>query len=59
MRVSDFIMATGDRAITAGDLVDAAEPASRANLLGTTSPSAHIYAGLDAWRRQMVQHGTS
>jgi arginine decarboxylase len=27
------------------------------DLLGTTSPSVLIYAGLDGWRRQMVEHG--
>ncbi|WP_225828708.1 aminotransferase class I/II-fold pyridoxal phosphate-dependent enzyme [Streptomyces naphthomycinicus] len=40
-----------------GDLVDPAELASRADLLGTTSPNVLLYAGIDAWRRQMVQHG--
>ncbi|GGV18812.1 aminotransferase class I/II-fold pyridoxal phosphate-dependent enzyme [Streptomyces spectabilis] len=40
-----------------GDRVDPAELASRADLLGTTSPSVLIYAGLDAWRRQMVLRG--
>ncbi|MFJ8636291.1 aminotransferase class I/II-fold pyridoxal phosphate-dependent enzyme [Streptomyces sp. NPDC093568] len=40
-----------------GDLIDAAELASRADLLGTTSPNVLIYAGIDAWRRQMVQQG--
>ncbi|MFD9907341.1 aminotransferase class I/II-fold pyridoxal phosphate-dependent enzyme [Streptomyces sp. NPDC059063] len=40
-----------------GGRIDPAELASRADLLGTTSPSALIYAGLDAWRRQMVLHG--
>ncbi|WP_369170893.1 aminotransferase class I/II-fold pyridoxal phosphate-dependent enzyme [Streptomyces sp. R28] len=40
-----------------GDIVDPAELASRADLLGTTSPNVLIYAGIDAWRRQMVQHG--
>jgi arginine decarboxylase len=29
----------------------------RADLLGTTSPSVLIYAGLDGWRRQMALHG--
>ncbi|MEU0742995.1 aminotransferase class I/II-fold pyridoxal phosphate-dependent enzyme [Streptomyces sp. NPDC006134] len=29
----------------------------RADLLGTTSPSALIFAGLDGWRRQMVLRG--
>ncbi|MFI9359413.1 aminotransferase class I/II-fold pyridoxal phosphate-dependent enzyme [Streptomyces lydicus] len=40
-----------------GDLVDPALLKTRADLLGTTSPSVLIYAGLDGWRRQMVQHG--
>lgn len=40
-----------------GDLIDPAEVASRADLLGTTSPNVLIYADIDAWRRQMVQHG--
>lgn len=41
-----------------GDLIDPAVLSSRADLLGTTSPSVLIYAGLDGWRRQMVQDGT-
>ncbi|NGN62717.1 ornithine decarboxylase [Streptomyces sp. A7024] len=41
-----------------GDRIDVAELASRADLLGTTSPNVLIYAGIDAWRRQMIQHGT-
>ncbi|GHE88422.1 ornithine decarboxylase [Streptomyces longispororuber] len=40
-----------------GDRIDAAELSSRSDLLGTTSPSVLIYAGLDAWRRQMVLRG--
>lgn len=40
-----------------GDLVTAQTLASRADLLDTTSPSVLIYAALDGWRRQMVQHG--
>ncbi|GAA4907188.1 aminotransferase class I/II-fold pyridoxal phosphate-dependent enzyme [Streptomyces coeruleoprunus] len=40
-----------------GDLIDPAVLASRADLLGTTSPSVLIYAGLDGWRRQMVLRG--
>ncbi|MER7172428.1 aminotransferase class I/II-fold pyridoxal phosphate-dependent enzyme [Streptomyces mesophilus] len=40
-----------------GDLVDPAALASRADLLGTTSPSVLLYAGIDAWRRQMALHG--
>ncbi|EFG64524.1 aminotransferase class I/II-fold pyridoxal phosphate-dependent enzyme [Streptomyces sp. SPB074] len=40
-----------------GDLVDPAVLASRADLLGTTSPSVLLYAGMDGWRRQMMLHG--
>ncbi|PAX90981.1 hypothetical protein CLM82_11960, partial [Streptomyces albidoflavus] len=40
-----------------GDLVDPAALRSREDLLGTTSSSVLIYAALDGWRRQMVQHG--
>ncbi|MFE9017136.1 aminotransferase class I/II-fold pyridoxal phosphate-dependent enzyme [Streptomyces sp. NPDC007808] len=40
-----------------GELIDPAELASRADLLDTTSPNVLIYAGIDAWRRQMMQHG--
>ncbi|MGX1676394.1 aminotransferase class I/II-fold pyridoxal phosphate-dependent enzyme [Streptomyces sp. NPDC055400] len=40
-----------------GDLITAQTLASRADLLGTTSPSVLIYAALDGWRRQMVEHG--
>jgi arginine/lysine/ornithine decarboxylase len=40
-----------------GDLVDATVLKSRADLLGTTSPSVLIYAALDGWRRQMVEDG--
>ncbi|MEU1073009.1 MULTISPECIES: aminotransferase class I/II-fold pyridoxal phosphate-dependent enzyme [unclassified Streptomyces] len=40
-----------------GTLVDPAALASRADLLGTTSPSTLLYAGIDGWRRQMVLHG--
>ncbi|MET9291847.1 ornithine decarboxylase [Streptomyces sp. NPDC003077] len=40
-----------------GDLIDPTVLQTRADLLGTTSPSALIYAGMDGWRRQMVQHG--
>ncbi|RFU84558.1 ornithine decarboxylase [Streptomyces triticagri] len=40
-----------------GDLVTADTLASRADLLGTTSPSVLVYAALDGWRRQMVQQG--
>ncbi|MBO0891586.1 MAG: aminotransferase class I/II-fold pyridoxal phosphate-dependent enzyme [Acidothermales bacterium] len=40
-----------------GELVDPTVLRSRADLLGTTSPSVPIYAGMDAWRRQMVESG--
>lgn len=40
-----------------GDLVDAVTLKEREDLLGTTSPSVIVYAALDGWRRQMVQHG--
>jgi arginine/lysine/ornithine decarboxylase len=40
-----------------GDLVDPAVLQARADLLGTTSPSVLIYAGLDGWRRHMVERG--
>ncbi|HET9137940.1 hypothetical protein [Actinophytocola sp.] len=30
---------------------------ARSDLLKTTSPSALTFAGLDGWRRQMVEHG--
>ncbi|WP_327293971.1 aminotransferase class I/II-fold pyridoxal phosphate-dependent enzyme [Streptomyces sp. NBC_01197] len=41
-----------------GDLVTADTLASRADLLGTTSPSVLVYAAMDGWRRQMVEQGT-
>lgn len=40
-----------------GDLVDPAVLKAREDLLGTTSPSSLVYATLDGWRRQMVEHG--
>ncbi|MFI0900466.1 aminotransferase class I/II-fold pyridoxal phosphate-dependent enzyme [Streptomyces sp. NPDC020983] len=40
-----------------GDRVTPEVLASRADLLGSTSPSVLLYAGLDGWRRQMVEHG--
>ncbi|WP_328916902.1 MULTISPECIES: aminotransferase class I/II-fold pyridoxal phosphate-dependent enzyme [unclassified Streptomyces] len=40
-----------------GSRVTPATLKSRADLLGTTSPSVLVLAGLDGWRRQMVQHG--
>ncbi|MER7348722.1 ornithine decarboxylase [Streptomyces aurantiacus] len=40
-----------------GDLIEPHLLEGRADLLGTTSPSVLIYAGLDGWRRQMALHG--
>ncbi|WP_217242750.1 aminotransferase class I/II-fold pyridoxal phosphate-dependent enzyme [Streptomyces sp. AC555_RSS877] len=40
-----------------GDLVPADLLQMRSDLLGTTSPSVLLYAGLDGWRRQMALHG--
>lgn len=40
-----------------GDRVDAAHLASCSDLLDTTSPNVLLYAAMDGWRRQMVQHG--
>jgi arginine decarboxylase len=40
-----------------GDLVDAKHLAACADLLMTTSPNTIVYAALDGWRRQMVEHG--
>lgn len=40
-----------------GDLIDRDRLTACADLLMTTSPSVPIYAALDGWRRQMVQHG--
>ncbi|HET6858862.1 MAG TPA: ornithine decarboxylase [Streptomyces sp.] len=40
-----------------GPLIDPYVLKSRADLLGTTSPSVLIWAGLDGWRRQMMAHG--
>jgi lysine decarboxylase len=40
-----------------GDLVPPHLLKTRSDLLGTTSPSVLLYAGLDGWRRQMVLHG--
>ncbi|GHH84079.1 ornithine decarboxylase [Streptomyces sulfonofaciens] len=40
-----------------GDLISPGTLKSRADLLGTTSPSVLLYAGLDGWRRQMVEQG--
>ncbi|GFG53682.1 ornithine decarboxylase [Mycolicibacterium agri] len=40
-----------------GDLVDQDRLSACADLLQTTSPSVLMYAAMDGWRRQMVQHG--
>ncbi|MEU8540652.1 ornithine decarboxylase [Streptomyces sp. NPDC048717] len=40
-----------------GDRIDPKVLKSREDLLGTTSPSVLLYAALDGWRRQMVEHG--
>jgi arginine decarboxylase len=40
-----------------GGRIDVAHLSACADMLSTTSPNALIYAGMDGWRRQMVQHG--
>src|SRR4051812_39023278 len=40
-----------------GDRLDPSVLSQRSDLLSTTSPSTLIYATLDGWRRQMVEHG--
>jgi arginine decarboxylase len=40
-----------------GDLIDAAHLSACADMLSTTSANILIYAAMDGWRRQMVQHG--
>nr|WP_246461804.1 ornithine decarboxylase [Nocardia transvalensis] len=40
-----------------GDLVDRDRLKLCADLLMTTSPNVLLYAAMDGWRRQMVQHG--
>ncbi|GIH89432.1 aminotransferase class I/II-fold pyridoxal phosphate-dependent enzyme [Planobispora siamensis] len=40
-----------------GDLIAPELLKERADLFSTTSPSVLIYAALDGWRRQMVEHG--
>jgi arginine decarboxylase len=40
-----------------GQRVDPAVLKAREDMLGTTSPSPLVYAALDGWRRQMVEHG--
>jgi lysine decarboxylase len=39
------------------DLVDQDRLSACADLLMTTSPNVMVYAAIDGWRRQMVQHG--
>jgi arginine/lysine/ornithine decarboxylase len=40
-----------------GDRIDLAHLSACADMLSTTSPNVLVYAGMDGWRRQMVQHG--
>jgi len=40
-----------------GNLIDPDQLSACADMLMTTSPNVMIYAALDGWRRQMVQHG--
>jgi arginine/lysine/ornithine decarboxylase len=40
-----------------GDRVDQDRLSACADLLMTTSPNVMVYAALDGWRRQMVEHG--
>jgi arginine decarboxylase len=40
-----------------GGLIDKDRLSACADLLMTTSPNVMVYAALDGWRRQMVQHG--
>ncbi|HKC29252.1 MAG TPA: hypothetical protein VKB75_14660, partial [Jatrophihabitans sp.] len=40
-----------------GELVDPAQLSACADMLMTTSPNVLIYAGMDGWRRQMVERG--
>ena len=40
-----------------GDLVDPDQLSACADVLMTTSPNVMLYAALDGWRRQMVEHG--
>lgn len=40
-----------------GDLVDPTRLSACADLLMTTSPNVMVYAAMDGWRRQMVEHG--
>lgn len=41
-----------------GDLIDPIRLSQCSDLLATTSANVMIYAGMDAWRHQMVQNGT-
>ncbi|UXA05207.1 ornithine decarboxylase [Mycobacterium sp. SMC-2] len=40
-----------------GDRIDQDRISACADLLMTTSPNVLVYAAMDGWRRQMVQHG--
>jgi arginine decarboxylase len=40
-----------------GDRIDPAHLSACADMLATTSPNVLLYAAMDGWRRQMVQHG--
>jgi arginine/lysine/ornithine decarboxylase len=40
-----------------GDRIDPAFLSACADMLSTTSASVLLYAGMDGWRRQMVEHG--
>ncbi|MCV7380719.1 ornithine decarboxylase [Mycobacterium alsense] len=40
-----------------GDLIDRDRLSACVDLLMTTSPSVLVYAAMDGWRRQMVEHG--
>jgi EAL domain-containing protein (putative c-di-GMP-specific phosphodiesterase class I) len=40
-----------------GDRIDVAHLQQCADMLATTSPNVLLYAAMDGWRRQMVQHG--
>ncbi|MBF4997439.1 ornithine decarboxylase [Nocardia sp. BSTN01] len=42
-----------------GDRVDSSLLRQRSDLLDTTSPTSLVYASIDGWRRQMMQHGHS
>ena len=40
-----------------GDLIDRQRLSACADLLMTTSPNVMVYAALDGWRREMIEHG--